>query len=112
VNAKVPCIRHHRSEFDRVMGRPHIEVPHWLLKLLAGVIVAGALALSTVFVLNTINTPTVWFEHAEGDSLGRLVKVQIGKKVIYAEELTQTERKKILSGSYDIEYVDPREVRK
>lgn len=102
-------LRHSESEYDRVMRKPHVEVPPWFLVLLAGVVGTVGVAAIAMFMLNVANTPTVWFTYVGPNEQGELVKVEVAGEVILAKDLTFERRKKILSGTYDIEYVDPRE---
>ena len=105
-------LHHHRSEFDRVMTRPQVEVPRWLLLLLAGVVGVGAMVAIGMLIMSVVNTPTVWFTYVGHNERGELVKVQIGDEVILAKDLTKERRRQILSSGYNIEYVDPRGNRK
>ena len=79
--------------------------------LLAGVGGVAAIAAVVMFMLSIANTPTVWFTYVGPNERGELVKVEVGGEIILAKDLTPERRKKILSGTYDIEYVDPREKR-
>jgi hypothetical protein len=103
-----PVLYHHRSDYDRVMNRSQFRVPQWLALLLVGVVGAAALMAIGMLVTSIVNTPTVWFTYAGPNERGELVKVQIGSEIILAKDLTREQKNKILRGSYEIEYEDPR----